>query len=282
MKHGAALTHDLRQLNLADVLRLPEWMRGLTGRTGRKSAGKLRAALAPLLNERLAHPRDEASLPGLIRNACDSESGQAFDAGQAGDLLTGSIAAGRETTALALAWTLWLLALFPDEQERLRQEVANRAGMVPLEAHHVEALSGVYAAIMESMRLYPPAPAHLRDCLRDTELCGVRIRKGTLVTIPVYAVHRHRRLWEDPDAFRPERFEDMAITDKALRGRYTPFGGGPRICLGMHFAMAEMVTVVANLLRTFRFVEDKDFVPGFSVAAGLYPSDGIRVMVEPV
>ena len=110
----------------------------------------------------------------------------------------------------------------------------------------------------------------------------MRIRKGTLVTIPVYAVHRHRRLWEDPDAFRPERFEDMAITDKALRGRYTPFGGGPRICLGMHFAMAEMVTVVANLLRTFRFVEDKDFVPGFSVAAGLYPSDGIRVMVEPV
>ena len=182
----------------------------------------------------------------------------------------------------ALGTTLWLLALFPDDQERLRDEILRVAGDAPLEARHVEALDGVRAAIMESMRLYPPAPAHLRDCLRDTELCGVRIRKGTLVTIPLYAVHRHRKLWEEPDAFRPERFAGMAITDKALRGRYTPFGGGPRICLGMHFAMAEMVTVTANLLRAFRFDEVPGFEPGFAVGAGFYPKDGLKVTVTPL
>ncbi|MCB1418563.1 MAG: cytochrome P450 [Notoacmeibacter sp.] len=281
MHHGAALTHDLRQLNPADILRLPEWMRGLTGRTGRDAAGNLRAALMPLLQERLAHPRNDTSLPALLANARDTESGRRLDPERAGDLLTGSMAAGRETTALALAWTLWLLALFPDVQERLRAEISDAAGDAPLDAGHVETLGGVRAAIMESMRLYPPAPAHLRDCLRDTELCGVRIRRGTLVTIPVYAMHRHRKLWEAPDAFRPERFAGLAITDKALRGRYTPFGGGPRICLGMHFAMTEMIVVIANLLRAFRFEEDKEFVPGFAVAAGFYPADGIRVIVSP-
>ena len=206
LRHGASLTHDLRRLNPADMMHLPEWMRALTGRTGREAASQLRAALMPLMEDRLTHPRSAGSLPGLLARAADSESGRKLDAERAGDLLTGSMAAGRETTALALSWTLWLLALFPDDQERLRDEILRVAGDAPLEARHVEALDGVRAAIMESMRLYPPAPAHLRDCLRDTELCGVRIRKGTLVTIPLYAVHRHRKLWEEPDAFRPERF----------------------------------------------------------------------------
>jgi cytochrome P450 len=160
--------------------------------------------------------------------------------------------AGHETTALALTYTLYLLAAHPRAYETLLAEVdAVLDGRAP-EPKDMERLAYTNAVVKESLRLYPPAWTMARLASDDVEAGGVRLRAGDQAIIPQWVVQRDPRWFAEPEAFRPERF--LGDAHKALpRFAYFPFGGGPRVCIGQHFAMLELVFVVARLSQSFVF-----------------------------
>ena len=193
-----------------------------------------------------AEPRD---LFDLLLAARDPETGQAFSPTQLRDQAATMIMAGHETTAVALSWALYLLALAPEVQERAAEE-AKRAGTGPDGAPRLDDLAYARAVVDETMRLYPPAYVIVRAAREPDEVAGVRVRPGDLIVVSPWLLHRHRRRWSDPDAFDPERF--MPGAPPIQRYAYLPFGVGPRVCIGAHFALTEAVLVLARLLRRFR------------------------------
>jgi cytochrome P450 len=200
-------------------------------------------------------PGDTQDLLDRLIAAEDAETGRRMDADTLRETLLTFIVAGHETTALSLSWALYLCAFDPSVQERARSEAQATLGTRAAEAKDVAALPYTRAVIEEALRLYPPGAFLSRTAQKDDHLSAAVIRPGDTVMIPVWALHRHRRLWEDPDAFRPDRWLGDARPE---RWRYLPFGDGPRICIGQRFAMQEATVILATLLARFRF----DPVPG--------------------
>ena len=136
------------------------------------------------------------------------------------------------------------------------------------------------AVLEESLRLYPPAAFLSRAAIADDEVCGAKIRAGAIVTVSPFLLHRHKTLWDRPDEFDPTRFLG-AKRDKIDRFAYIPFGAGPRICIGMGFALQEAIIVLAHLTRAFRF----DLAPGHTVRPiqriTLRPQGGMPMLVTP-
>jgi len=186
--------------------------------------------------------------------------------------------AGHETTAQALTWTLYLLALFPEWQERAREEVLKVTGGAPITSEHVQQLSLLEAIPQEAMRLYPPAPSLMRRVLREVRLGGETLSPGAAAVIPIYAIHRHHLLWEEPLRFDPTRFTPEA---KAGRHRcaYMPFSTGPRNCIGASFAMVEGGVMLATLLASARFGLPEGEVPVPIARVTLRPRGGLRLKV---
>ena len=173
------------------------------------------------------------------------------------DQVSTFIGAGFETTARVLFWTLYLLSLDKDEQARLRAEVR---------AHPTDEMQGLAdlqrwprlrCVLLESMRLYPPAPLYTRMAMETDEVCGRVVEPGTIVMISPWLIHRHRKLWDQPNAFIPGRFEGKA-QDYMTNGAYIPFGAGPRICIGATFSLAEASIILAMLLERFEVDLDDD------------------------
>ena len=185
------------------------------------------------------------------------------------------VAAGHETVARALTWTLYLLAHHPAARERLEAEVdAAPAG----DGAWWDGLPFARAVMDETLRLYPSAPQVGRQALEDTEVAGRRVRAGEVVVVPIYVVHRHRALWDEPDLFRPERFEGDAR--RAMhRYQYLPFGAGERVCIGAGFAVQEAVIALARLVGRLRF-EDAGDRPTPVMAIPLRPDPGLRLRVR--
>lgn len=168
--------------------------------------------------------------------------------------------AGFESTAKALTWSLYLLAIDPEWRERAEAETDREMpdGLFP--AGGTARFPTIRAVIEEAMRLYPPVASIHRQAVREDRLCGVEIAPGTLVCVSTWLLHRHRIHWQDPDAFYPGRFMPGA-REGIDRYTYLPFGLGPRTCIGASFAMSESVILLATLLRSLRF----DIVPGETV-----------------
>jgi cytochrome P450 len=200
-------------------------------------------------------PRD---LFDLMADARDPESGALFPPARLADQVATMIVAGHETTAVALFWSLYLLAGAPEVQERLAAEAAG-VDLGPDNA--AAALPGlVYtrAVVQEAMRLYPPAFTLARQAIRDDLAGGVPVKAKTVVLIAPWVLHRHRPLWAQPEVFDPSRFlPDAPPPD---RFAYLPFGVGPRVCIGAQFALTEAVLVLATLTRAFH-IERADDAP---------------------
>jgi cytochrome P450 len=188
------------------------------------------------------------------------------------------ITAGHETTALALTWTFYLLSLHPDIERRVKDEIAAVTGGGALHAEHVDALAYTNQVIQEAMRLYPPAALIVRGARRDIELDNEQIRAGTTIYVPVYAIHRHEKLWHDPARFDPSRFEPAAIKTRD-RYSYLPFGAGPRVCIGQSFAQREAVAVLATLLSFFQLRLPPGHVPKLRLRGTLRPTGGMPMKI---
>src|SRR6201996_3427322 len=216
--------------------------------------------VAMLMAERRAAGKNEGApsrdLFDLMTAARDPETGQAFSDEQLGDQVATMILAGHETTATALFWALYLLSLDPATQEMVAQEVEAIGGAQG--APDLDRLKFTRAVIDETMRLYPPAFLIARAAAGPDVIDGMPIRKKDVILIAPWLLHRHEKLWRDPNAFVPQRF--MAPAAPPDRFAYLPFGVGARVCIGAHFALVEATLALARLIGAFR-VELVDRTP---------------------
>jgi cytochrome P450 len=189
-----------------------------------------------------APPRD---LFELMVAARDPETGEAFSDAQLGDQVATMILAGHETTATALFWALYLLALDPATQQQVAAEVRSQtAGTL-----EVEKLKFTRAVIDETMRLYPPAFLIARAAAGPDAVAGEAVIAKDVILIAPWLLHRHEKLWHDPNAFMPERF--MPGAPPPDRFAYLPFGVGARVCIGAHFALVEATLALARIVGEF-------------------------------
>ena len=211
-----------------------------------------------LMAERRAAGKQEGApardLFDLMNAARDPETGEAFSEAQLGDQVATMILAGHETTATALFWALYLLALDPVAQEQLAAEA--RQVSADGEAD-LDRLKFTRAVVDETMRLYPPAFLIARAAAGNDEVAGIPIKKHDVILIAPWLLHRHEKLWRDPNAFVPERF--LSPAPPPDRFAYLPFGVGARVCIGAHFALVEATLVLARIIAAFRVtLLDKD------------------------
>jgi unspecific monooxygenase len=200
-----------------------------------------------------APPRD---LFDLMVAARDPETGAAFSDAQLGDQVATMILAGHETTATALFWALYLLALDPTTQQQLAEEAQAAAAHGPLVA---ENLPFTRAVIDETMRLYPPAFLIARAASGPDRLGEFDVARNDVILIAPWLLHRHEKLWRDPEAFMPARFLPGASPPD--RFAYLPFGVGARVCIGAHFALVEATLALAKIVGSFRVtLQDQESV----------------------
>jgi cytochrome P450 len=263
------------------LMKFPTWLPHPGTWPRRRAARRLRGAVGDIVARRRAEGTEGNDLLGRLLAARNPESGAPMgDEDVISNLLT-LLEAGHETTARALTWALYLLARAPEWQERVRAEVVTVAGDAPIEAAHLPRLAITDRVMKEAMRLYPPAPVIVRMPTSEMKIGEVTIRPHTQIVIPIYAIHRHRKLWEDPDRFDPDRF--LPEREKARpRTQYMPYGAGPRICLGMSFAQVEAVALLATFVRAARFDWDGRHLPEPVSRVTLRPKGGMPLSVAPV
>jgi cytochrome P450 len=191
-------------------------------------------------------PRD---LFDMLLAARDPETGAVFSHAQLRDQIATMIVAGHETTALTLFWSLYLLASVPAEQERVAEEVRTLDLGPDAAAEAPAKLPCTKAVVNEALRLYPPAFVIARMAIAADHVGDVAIPRDSLVMISPWVLHRHRRLWQNPDAFDPSRF--LGEAPPAHRYAYMPFGAGPRICVGAQFALTEACLMLAKMIQRF-------------------------------
>jgi len=261
-----------------DIVGVPTWV----PRPARLAASRRLEAMRTAANAMIARdaPAPAGAAPGLLallRDGSDPRDGRRMTTDELRDNLLTFIVAGHETTALTLAWALYLAAFDPHVQERARDEArAVHAGRAAT-AEDLPRLPYLRQIVEEALRLYPPAGFLSRTAQAEDILCGARVRPGDTVTIPVYALHRHRRLWDRPDVFDPDRFADRSAVQ---RFAFLPFGDGPRICIGASFALQEAVIVLSTLLARFRFRLVPGVAPRPVMVLTLRPEGGVWLQVE--
>jgi unspecific monooxygenase len=233
--------------HLLDVL-LPPSVTTLRDWQRRRFQTRWMALVESMIHERMSLPEVDSprDLFDLLRAARDPETGQGFSREQLRDQVATMILAGHETTAVTLFWAMYLLSLDQEEQGRVADEVGDE----PITPDTLPRLVRTRAVIDETLRLYPPAFVLVRAALGPDRLPGFDVKRGLIVMIAPWVLHRHRRLWRDPDAFDPARF--LPDAPKPARFAYLPFGAGPRICIGAQFALTEATLVLAALVQRFR------------------------------
>ncbi len=270
---------NIARVSLLDVLGAPRWI---------PRPGQIRAARGPamdvlvdrVIEARLSNgPSDPPDMLDTLIAARDPETGRGMDAIGLRNNLLALITAGHETTALALTWSLYLLALDSSVQARARSLAQDVLGDRAATADDLARLGFVRQVIDEALRLYPPAAFLSRRAAEEDRIADRHVRPGTLVFLPTYALHRHALLWERPERFDPDRFAPEAARTRH-RFSYLPFGAGPRACIGAGFATMEAQIILATLLARFSFGLPAGFRPRPRMWLTLRPAGGMPLLVE--
>jgi cytochrome P450 len=182
--------------------------------------------------------------------------------------------AGTETTALTLGWTLYLLSRHPEVADRIRREADEVYGTRAPTAADIERLTYTRSVMLEALRLYPPAWAIIRTAVADDEIAGQKIEAGDRVVLCPYVIHHDPKYWEDPEEFRPERFEPGNLK-KRVKYSYLPFGAGKRFCLGGQLSQMEVTLALAQMLRRFKPEYAGSQPPRVSASVTLIPHGGL-------
>jgi cytochrome P450 len=238
----------------------------------------LNAYVYGLIKRRRAQGRDTGDVLSMLLSA--QEDGITMTDRQIRDQAMTLFAAGHETTANALAWTFFLLSEHPVVSAKLTAELKSVLSGRPPLVDDLPNLPYLDWVVSESMRLYPPAWTQGRRAIEPFEMEGFRFPAGTTVMFSQWVLHRLPDIWGDPNSFRPERW-DPQKEQKVPAGAYFPFGGGPRMCIGMPFAQLEARLLLAVILQHF----SPKLVPGYPVLprprVTLRPKYGIQVTLEP-
>jgi len=283
--YGAAITRyfeTVGRASLLDFLHVPSWIPRPGALLGRKPVRTMHAMVARAIDERRRHATGKADdLLDHMLKAEDPETGRRMTPEEVLHNMQFYIVAGHETTALALSWSLLLLAGDPAAQERARAEARAALGEAPAGAEHLARMPFVRQVIEEAMRLYPPVGMLARSARAPDVLAEREVRPGDMLFLPIYALHRHRMWWDRPDEFDPDNFAPERV---AARDRYLnlPFGAGPRICVGANFAMMQAQIILATLLARFRFTPGDGPSPEPVMTMTLRPEGGVRLAVAPL
>ena len=291
--YGQAIVRYMETVGRAsvlDFLHVPNWMPRPGAVLGRGSVRTMHAMVSRAIEERRRAIAGRAVAAGTgaaddlldhMLKAEDAETGRRMTPEELLHNMQFFIVAGHETTALALSWSLLLLAGDPAVQERASGEARAALGDAPAGAGHIAATPYVGQVIEEALRLYPPVALLARNVRRPDLLAGRRVLPNDTLFLPIFALHRHRMWWDDPDVFDPGNFapEKAAARDRYL---YLPFGAGPRVCVGANFAMMQAHIILATLLARFRFAPGDGPPPVPTMSMTLRPEGGVRLTVTPL
>jgi cytochrome P450 len=210
----------------------------------------IRRHIGDLLDHHLANGQDFDDIATAVIAARDLPTGMSFTRKELIDQLGVFFLAGHETTASALTWAFYMAACRPEVVARVRAEVSDLVGYGQLGFEHIKHLSYTRTVFKETLRLYPPITFIPRVAAADTVIGKKKIKRGTMVMIAPWVLHRHHSLWSDPDVFDPDRFSPSRA-DQIKDGAYMPFGLGPRVCVGAAFATTEATLILARILSRF-------------------------------
>ncbi len=270
------------KVSILDVIGAPTWVPRPSRLVSASALKQMkRVADAAIEARRAQGPRPVPDLLDLLLEGEDPETRRRMNTEELRDNLLTFIVAGHETTALSLAWSLYLCAFDQGVQDRARGEAQaalgdGSGGFRAATVADLPKLKYVRQVVDETLRLYPPAAFLSRTARKHDRLCGRDVRPGDTVMLPIYALHRHHLLWRDPDRFDPDRFADARAVD---RFAYLPFGDGPRICIGASFALQEAVIVLATLIARFRFTRVPGKEPKPVLILTLRPEGGVWLNV---
>ncbi|SFR51269.1 cytochrome P450 [Litoreibacter janthinus] len=247
-------------LNLAAFVKGPRWMPRLFRKRTKDTARSIRALITQLTETRMVQIKDGTAPDDLatkIMTTADPKTGETFTTEEMVDQVAIFFLAGHETSASALAWTLYLLALFPEWQDKLADEA--KALDEGCDFKVMSKLRVSRDVFREALRLYPPVPMMVRESTCPETFRDRAIKPGAQVVISPWHLHRHERLWDNPDGFDPARWA-TENGKQCMREAFIPFSSGPRVCTGAGFAMVEGPLLLSMLVRTFRF-ETTDRTP---------------------
>ena len=278
---GAAMDTYLGQTNWKmafGIIGAPGWLPHPGLLAGKRAARTLRSMMADVIQQRRRRGQTGDDLLGTMMKASDPETRETFDDQWLIDNLLTFVMAGHETTALVIAWALRLIAGHPETRRRILDEVANTPSFLadPLA---LDQLTYTRQVVFETMRLFPPAALLVRRTTESVRLGDVHIPGGRSIHIPVYALHRHRRFWNDPDKFDPDRF-DAEGQESRHRFTFLPFGGGRRVCVGMGMAVTECLVVLATLLPHIDLEPSRPTLPRTHLRVTLRPVGGLPVLLR--
>jgi cytochrome P450 len=230
---------------------VPDWVPTPGNRRMNAAIARLDGLVYRIIEGRRRAPDQREDLLAMLLAAAHEDGTRLSDRQLRDEVIT-LLVAGHETTSLTLTWAAYLLARHPQPDATLQQELASVLHGRPPKLEDLPRLRFTEHVISETLRLYPASYITARESVRDVEIEGHPIRKGTLVLISQWARHRDPRVFDDPDRFLPERWAD-GLEKRLRRGDYFPFGMGPRQCIGASFAMLESVLVLAAVRQRFRF-----------------------------
>ena len=245
------------------IFKVPQWLWFLTGESKRIKAGnEIRDVLSRIIRPRydiaLAQKGDERDILSSLLQAVDSDSGERFTFEEILDQVAMLFLAGHETSASALTWTIYLLSLYPDIQEKAYREVISIVGDGEFEASKIKQMRYVTNIFKETLRLYPPVGFFARENTHETTMRDKTIQPGASIVVSPWLIHRNPDFWDNPNGFDPDRFNDPKSIEKDT---YLPFGMGARICIGASFALQEAVLILATILRDYKIQLQEDFSP---------------------
>ena len=265
-------------LNIAAFLPLPKWMPRLFRRDTKASASKIRGLITQLTSDRMDAIADGTAPDDLatkIMTTADPETGERFETDEMVDQVAIFFLAGHETSASALAWALYLMARYPEWQEKLADEAQQ---LTHGEFGLISKLRVSRDVFRETLRLYPPVPMMVRENTCPENFRDRDIKPNSQIVISPWHLHRHERLWDNPDGFDPSRWA-TENGKQCQRDAFIPFSAGSRVCTGAGFAMVEGVLILSRILRDFRveIVEEKPPVPVAHLT--VRSKDGIRLRI---
>lgn len=267
-----------------DIFAFPDWVPRFSRLRARPALAFFNAAVDRIIAARraLLESRPDGApqdLLTMLLNARDPETGQGLPEDEVRANIVTFIGAGHETTANTLTWALFLLAMSPHWRERLEAEADAVVAGDWLATGGLDRLVETKAVIEEALRLYPPAATLTRAAIASDELAGQRVRPRDMIIISPWLLHRHKTLWRRPEAFDPTRFLP-GRREEIDRFAYIPFGAGPRICIGMGFALQEAMIVLATILKRFRLELQPDAIIEPLQRVTLRPKNGLPVILR--
>ncbi|EDP3714057.1 cytochrome P450 [Campylobacter jejuni] len=253
----------------------PKWLSYVLGDRKRAKAGDvIRQVLSDIIKPRydMADNAEFEDILGSLLLVVDADTNKRFSFEEILDQVAMLFLAGHETTASSLTWTLYLLSLYPKEQEKAYEEITQVLQGGAIEISHLRQFKYLTNIFKESLRLYPPVGFFAREAKKDTQVRDKLIKKGSGVVIAPWLIHRHEEFWTNPHGFNPSRFEGEYKKDA-----YLPFGVGERICIGQGFAMQEAILILANILKTYKLELEEGFVPDVVGRLTVRSANGMRI-----